>query len=404
LSYTENNYDELYAEKTGGLSNTYRDNYKTTKWIVSSSLNRKFGLKHALRTGIIANNIQFNYFQKSRENRNAPIEEKINTSDATQTFQAFAQWQYKPVNKFTINAGLHYLGLLLNNTNSVEPRASVKWDVNKKNSIAVGYGLHGQIQPLGVYFSRIKAPDGKWIYPNEDLGFTKAHHFVLSYNHSFSRNLRLKTEVYYQRLYNVPVSIFDTSSFSTLNIQGDYVTEPLTNKGKGRNYGIEISLEKYLSNNFYFLLNNSIYEAKYTALDGVERNTRYNGNHVSNITAGKDFPSPNGRRTIGANIKMIYAGGFRYSPIDFNRSIDEGYTIVDQEKAFSLQNPGYFRTDVRLSITWNRKSLTSTLSLDIQNVSNRQNIFNQYFDPFKGKIVNSYQTGIIPVLNYKVEF
>jgi outer membrane receptor protein involved in Fe transport len=178
----------------------------------------------------------------------------------------------------------------------------------------------------------------------------------------------------------------------------------LTNKGKGRNYGIEISLEKYLSNNFYFLLNNSIYEAKYTALDGVERNTRYNGNHVSNITAGKDFPSPNGRRTIGANIKMIYAGGFRYSPIDFNRSIDEGYTIVDQEKAFSLQNPGYFRTDVRLSITWNRKSLTSTLSLDIQNVSNRQNIFNQYFDPFKGKIVNSYQTGIIPVLNYKVEF
>jgi outer membrane receptor protein involved in Fe transport len=202
----------------------------------------------------------------------------------------------------------------------------------------------------------------------------------------------------------VPVSIYDTSSFSTLNIQGDYVTEPLTNKGKGRNYGVEISLEKYLSNNFYFLLNNSIYESKYTALDGIERNTRYNGNYVSNVTAGKDFVSKNGRRTIGANIKVIYAGGFRYSPINLDRSVDEGYTIVNQKDAFSLQNPAYFRTDLRLSMTWNRKSLTSTLSLDIQNVSNRQNFYNQYFDPFKGKIVNSYQTGIIPVLNYKVEF
>lgn len=404
LSYTENNYDEQYAEKTGNLLNTHRDNYKTTKWIVSSSLNRKFGLKHALRTGIIANNIRFRYYQKSRENPNVPVEEKMNTSDNTQTFQAFAQWQYKPFNKLTFNAGLHYLGLLLNNANSVEPRTSLKWDLDKKNSIAIGYGLHGQIQSLGVYFAKTKTTDGKWMYPNKDLGFTKAHHFVFSYNHAFGANLRLKTELYYQHIFNAPVSIYDTSSFSTLNIQGDYVTEPLVNKGKGRNYGIEVSLEKYLSRNFYFLFNNSFYQSKYTARDRIERNTRYNGNYVSNVTAGKDFPSKNGRRTFGANIKMVYAGGFRYSPIDLARSMNQGHTVVDEKNAFSLQNPAYFRTDLRLSITWNRKSLTSTLSLDVQNVSNRENLYSQYFDPFKGKIANSYQTGIIPVLNYKVEF
>lgn len=404
LSYTENNYDEQYAEKTGNLLNTHRDNYKTTKWIVSSSLNRKFGLKHALRTGIIANNIRFRYYQKSRENPNVPVEEKMNTSDNTQTFQAFAQWQYKPFNKLTFNAGLHYLGLLLNNANSVEPRTSLKWDLDKKNSIAIGYGLHGQIQSLGVYFAKTKTTDGKWMYPNKDLGFTKAHHFVFSYNHAFGANLRLKTELYYQHIFNAPVSIYDTSSFSTLNIQGDYVTEPLVNKGKGRNYGIEVSLEKYLSRNFYFLFNNSFYQSKYTARDEIERNTRYNGNYVSNVTAGKDFPSKNGRRTFGANIKMVYAGGFRYSPIDLARSMNQGHTVVDEKNAFSLQNPAYFRTDLRLSITWNRKSLTSTLSLDVQNVSNRENLYSQYFDPFKGKIANSYQTGIIPVLNYKVEF
>ena len=404
VSYTENKIDEQYAELTGELSNTYRDNYRTTKWSFSVSADRKFGLRHALRTGIITNDIRFNYYQKSRENPNRPIEEKIKTSGTTNSLQAFMQWQYKPFNNITFHAGLHYLGLALNNTNSVEPRTSVKWDLDKKNAVAIAYGLHSQIQPLGVYFTKTKTADGQWLYPNKDLDLTKAHHFVLSYSHAFGKNLRFKTELYYQRLFNVPVSIYDTSRFSTLNIQGNYITEPLTNKGKGRNYGIEISLEKFLNNNFYFLINNSLYQSKYTALDKIEKNTRYNGNYISNFTAGKDFVSKSGRRTIGANIKMIYAGGFRYSPIDLERSRNEGYTVVDEKNAFSIQNPAYFRTDLRISIKWNRKKLTNTLSLDIQNVSNRQNLYTQHYDPFKGKIVNSYQTGLIPVLNYKVEF
>ena len=404
LSYTEMSYDEQFAETSGNLLNTDRSAYKTTKWLFSSTANRKFGQRHTLRTGVVVNNIKFNFYQKSRENRNAPVEERINSSDNTQTIQAFAQWQYKPLNKLTLHAGLHYMNLLLNQSKAVEPRASVKFDLDKKNSLAVGYGLHSQIQSMGIYFAKSKTSSGDWVYPNKELSLTKAHHFVLSYTHAFTKDLRFKTEMYYQDLFDVPVSVYDTSTFSTLNILGDYVVEPLTNKGKGRNYGIEISLEKYISNNFYFQLNNSIYQSKYTALDGVERNTRYNGNFTSNFTAGKEIESKDGRRTFGANIKMIYAGGFRHSPINLEKSKDEGYTIVDDNAAFSQQNPAYFRTDVRLSIKWNRKNLTSTLSLDIQNVSNRQNIYNQYYDPFKGKIVNSYQTGLIPVLNYKVEF
>ena len=404
LSYTGHNFDEQYAEKTGTLSNTNRSNYNTTKWVISSSMNKKIGVKHALRSGIIANIIKFNYYQKSRENPNDPMEERINTSDNTQTLQAFSQWQYKPSNNLTLNMGLHYLTLLLNNTNSIEPRASLRWDADKKNSFAIGYGLHSQIQALGVYFAKKQTINGDWVYPNKNLAFTKAHHFVVSYSHAFQKNLRLKTELYYQHLFDVPVSIYDTSSFSTLNIRGDYVTEPLINQGKGRNYGIEISLEKYLSNNFYFLFNNSIYESKYTAQDGIERNTRYNGNYVSNFTAGKDIVSKNGRRTIGANIKLIYAGGFRESPIDLERSMNEGSTIINEKEAFSVQNPPYFRTDIRLSVKWNRKNFTSTLSLDIQNVTNRQNLYGRYFDPLSGEIIDSYQTGLIPILNYKVEF
>jgi hypothetical protein len=44
------------------------------------------------------------------------------------------------------------------------------------------------------------------------------------------------------------------------------------------------------------------------------------------------------------------------------------------------------------------------LSLDIQNVTNRQNVFNRSYDRVKGEVVSNYQTGMIPVLNYKIEF
>ncbi|KAK6021514.1 RNA polymerase sigma-70 factor, partial [Ostertagia ostertagi] len=135
-----------------------------------------------------------------------------------------------------------------------------------------------------------------------------------------AKNTQLKAELYYQRLFNVPIATHDTSTLSALNVEYEYITDPLVNKGKGRNYGVEISLERYLQNNFYFTLSNSIYQSKYTAADGVERNTRFNGNYIVTLLSGKDFIIERKSKTIGVNIKSIYAGGLRTTPIDLEAS------------------------------------------------------------------------------------
>jgi hypothetical protein len=80
------------------------------------------------------------------------LEEDLNSFGKTSTQQAFAQWQYKPSNNITLNAGMHYFRLAHNNTSSLEPRFSAKWNINNKSSVAVGYGLHSQMQTLSVYF------------------------------------------------------------------------------------------------------------------------------------------------------------------------------------------------------------------------------------------------------------
>ena len=399
-----NAYKEDYLQRSGDILNSFNYNYKTEKLVISSTLNHRLSNKSNVRAGVIGSFINYKYYLKAWDNPGLPVEEKMSSGGNTQTMQAFAQWQLKPVEKLTVEGGLHYLHLLLNNTSSVEPRASVKYELDNTNAVSIGYGLHSQMQALGVYFAETFNAEGNVILPNKDLGFTRAHHLVLSYQHVFNKMLRFKAEAYYQHLLNVPVSIYDSLSFSVLNIRGDYVSDALSNTGKGKNIGIDLTLEKNLGNNYYFILNNSFYRSTYTASDGVWRNTRFNGNRHTNFTGGKEWTLKEGKKVIGFNIKVINAGGYRTTPIDAEQSQLKGYTVYKEKEAFSIQNPDYFRTDIRVSVKWNRRNLTSTLSLDVQNVTNRRNLYNQYYDPYTSSVENSYQTGLIPIINYKVEF
>jgi Carboxypeptidase regulatory-like domain/TonB-dependent Receptor Plug Domain len=403
-SRSETSSDILYAGTVENIEKVYKEKYSTVKLNFNTAMNHKFSTRSTLRAGAIVSRIGYNYYQKSKPTINEPLREVLNTKGNTMTVQGYAQWQYKAGEKITFNTGLHYLQLALNNSSAIEPRASVKWDISNKQSLSLGYGLHSQVQALGVYFAQAKDANGINYSPNKNLDFTQSQHYVLSHNFLLGKNLRLRTELYYQQLRNVPVSNSDTNTFSTVNIIEEFVTDPLTNKGKGKNYGLEISLEKYLSNNFYYMFSNSFYQSKYTARDGIERNTRFNGGYVSNLVAGKEFISENGRRTFGVNIKLVYAGGFRATPIDLVRSKELGYAYYKQKLAFIEQNPAYYRSDLRVSMKWNRKNFTSTLSLDLQNATNRKNVFNNYYDPLKEKIITIYQTGLIPILNYKIEF
>lgn len=404
-AYTKLAFTADYLKTVDSPLLGHKDNNETNRFTVSTTYNYRFNSRHYLRAGIIANVAGFSYYELSREHQDVdyPLQENQNIKGNATLLEGFAEWKYRLTDNLTFNTGAHYMQLLYNNSNSIEPRFAVKWDVNKKNGFGIGYGMHSMIQPQGIYFIQAEA-DNKITLPNKDLGFTKAQHLVLSYNHVFGKALNLKTEIYYQQLYNVPVSPDDSNTISTLNLTESYTNDVFVNKGKGRNYGIELSLEKSLSNHFYFMFSNSLYQSKYTASDGIERNTRFNGNYLGNLVAGKEFVFAEGRRTLGINIKTVYAGGYRTTPIDVEQSQQLGYTAYIDKEAYSLQNPAYMRADLRVSMKWNKKHLTSTLSLDIQNVTGRQNVYGAYYDATSNKVETAYQAGLIPVLNYIVEF
>ena len=380
----------------------YDEKFSNSKITFSSVLNSKLSIRSSLRSGIYLNQLYYTLYQENYDEDLQRLVKNIDSDGSTQSIQAFSQWNYRATDRLTVNLGFHYLQLLLNNSKSLEPRASISYELDEKQRLSFGYGLHSQVQPLGTYFAE-KEISGQITLPNHDLDLSKSHHFVLGYDRSLNPLLRLKIETYYQYLFQIPIKEGADQTYSIINQEWSFATDPLINKGYGKNYGVEMTLEQFTHNNLYFLLSTSLYNSQYKTQENVWRNTRFNGNLNVTFTGGKEFELRK-NRTLGINIRGIYGGGLRTTPILLDESIQKGETVLDDSKAFEEQNPAYFRTDLRFSLKKNKEKSTRTWALDIQNATNRKNIYGSYYEPMDSEIKTSYQAPLIPILSYRVEF
>lgn len=382
----------------------FQNQFEKTTLRASWLLNRKLNTKNTLRAGIITSLEQFDLLQQYSDADTSATQ--IDASGETQLYQAFGQWKSRLTESLTLNAGLHSMYLALNQNYSLEPRLGLRWTISPKQTLNAGFGVHSKMEPLSIYFSRHKDQN----LPNKNLEFMRAYHYILGYEYALSPNLLLKSELYYQQLGNVPIARAGTDApewlgYSTINYNGGLVNHPLINEGEGRNYGLDLSLEKFLTNDYYFTLTGSLYESKYTGRDGIERDTRFNGNFNTNLLFGKEFHvGRTGNNTIGVNIRTLTTGGRRWTPVLLEASRESGEAVYDWKRRYQEKEGMYFRTDLRLSYRRNKASHSSIWSLDIQNVSNHQNVWGKQYDTETGDIKTYYQMGLIPVLNYRIEF
>ncbi|MDP2175088.1 MAG: TonB-dependent receptor [Bacteroidota bacterium] len=391
----------------------YKNDYATTfiqfnqkignnKMALNSTLNHKFSQKLHLRTGIIATHWTYQTYQKALDT-NEILQTNLNQNGQTTYFQAYAQLRQRFSKRFSVIAGIHSLFLTLNNRYSIEPRMSAKYDFANNQSLSLGYGLHSQLQLPGIYFAQTNVGGNNILYPNKNLDFSKAHHLVLGYDKSFKNSSRIKTEAYYQHLFSIPIGAEMGSHLSTINETWGTITSPLVNKGIGMNYGLEITFEKFMHKGLYYLVSTSLYQSKFKAHQKEWLNTRFNGQHAVTFTSGKEIQLKNGK-LLGFNIKTLWYGGYWETPINIEASKLNQRAVYFEDQPFSEKLDNYFRTDVKFSIRKNHLKYNSILSLDIQNVSNQKNIGGRYYDVEKQTITTWYQTPLIPVLSYKVEF
>jgi len=319
--------------------------------------------------------------------------------------RSFINWQHKFSNELSFYLGGHFQYFAYNKTYSIEPRFGTKWEFKPNQSLSFGFGNHSQLQPKLTYFYLSTLSDGTQIQSNKMLDFSRSYHYVLGYDNLISANFRFKSELYFQNLYNIPVTR-NQPEFSILNY-GDYFAFPLvdslTNTGTGRNYGIEFTLEKFLNKGYYFLITTSFFQSKYIGYDGIERNTAFNNNYVANALIGYEFKTGK-RSSLMLDFKSVLSGGKRYIPIILDESIAKGETVLDWGNSFTKKYPDYVRIDLRMSFRLNSKKANQEWAIEIRNLTNYKNLFMETFDVQSGKIKTEYQQGFFPMMLYRVQF
>ena len=316
-------------------------------------------------------------------------------SGGSYLIQGFSQWQHRFTQAWTATLGVYTQYFTLNNTYAIEPRAGLSWEFRPGQALSLGAGMHSQLQPLGIYFAGTVLPDGGYTRTNTNLGFTRSNQVVLAYDRLLKKSLHLKVESYFQYLYDVPVQRRSTY-YSLLNYGAtfdDPNVDSLVNKGTGYNYGLELTLEKFFTKNYYFLATLSLFESKYRGSDGVLRNTAFNSNRVGNLLAGREWKV--GKRSVfSTNIRLTSSGGKRYVPINDDASRVEGSAVYYEQDAYKHQFKDYFRTDIKLQYRLNGKKITQEWVLDVQNIFNTQNIFLQEYDVQSASVTTRYQLGL----------
>jgi hypothetical protein len=412
-SYMENIVSYSATSQTGDFYDkdtdaTYQQKFVNQSLRLSSLYNYKLNARNTVRLGIIINHLDFDLYDK--DNEDGPYQVNVDRKGNTQLLQAYAQWKSRLTPTVTLNAGLHGMLLALNNRYSIEPRVGVRWAVAPRSTVSFGAGLHSKTESISTYFAQVKVSDDKTDLLNKNLKLTKSAHLVAGYEFRPSASWRILAETYYQHHYNIPIGPQNTTTpyllhNSQLNEISGFVSDSLTSDGKGRSYGLELTVEKSLTAGIYLMSTTSLYQSKYTGRDGIERDSRFNGRYVQNLLAGKEWRVGKNKTNIfAANIKLLAAGGNRTTPIDLEKSRKKGRTERDWSRSYSEQLPAYFRTDLRVSYTKNRKRTTSTISLDIQNVTNRLNAFDRYYNKKEDRVKLITQTGMLPILNYRLEF
>lgn len=294
------------------------------------------------------------------------------------------------IGAWQIETGLRYTHFGYNDATSLDPRLSAQRTIGT-GSLSLSYNHVSQWQQTQTYLGGVN---------NQFLGLSKAHQYLVEFRQPLGEQSRLRVATYYHQLYDIPVSAL-VASYSVVNQWEEFGPQDLKNDGTAENLGAEASYEKTFDNRFYLSVNGAVYKATYKGGDGKTYQSRFNGGYTTSALVGKEWGTAN--KSFGVHMRVLYLGGMRQQPIDLFNSVIFGTTVYDGT-GYSVQLPTYWRPDLRVSWRKNKPGYTRTLSIDIQNVANRENVAYNYFDTFNQDVQVKRQLGLIPVVIYRVDF
>ena len=388
--------DDLVFHRMADVKNS------ATDVILTSYLNTKINRKHTNRTGVnftrLSYDLDFNISENPRLYKPMRQISKGNGTDFAMS--AFTNSVIDLNKNLSASIGLTGQYFSLNNNWTLEPRLGMKWKLPNNNSIGLAYGLNSTRERLDYYYVKTQETGDQLV--NKNMDFSKSHHFSLNYGKRISNSLSLKIEPYYQCLFDIPVEA--NTSFSILNYNAYGLDKKLVNSGKGQNYGVDLTLERYLQDGWYSLFTGSLFKSEYMGGDNIWRNTRMDQRFILKALGGKEWIfGETKNKVFSANIRLTYQGGYRYTPIIHEVSENGPGIEEDITRAYSLKLPNSFTTDLTLRYKVNKRKTANEFAFMILNA----NGFKQtgyYYNLVTDSIEKKRIAPIVPSISWKIYF
>jgi hypothetical protein len=305
--------------------------------------------------------------------------------------QPYWNWRMYLSEKLVMDVGMRLVYFSDLDHLATEPRINFTFASGERSSWELSYGTTSQ-RPVTALAIGADVP-GK---P------TSMNRISLAYKSRWRESVNISTEVYYQDVRK----IWENTDFhfSAFNYMEGQVYPVLTATGRARNYGWESTLEKSFDRHHYLITGLSWYRSEYQDSQNQWRASRFDGKYMATVTYGREWQRTTKNKTFGLSSRVLYLGGMRSLPVDFDASEADRETRYDAAAGYTEKLGDYFRLDVRLSWTKNKTGYTRTLALDIQNLLNIENDAYPYYEFMSQSVKMKKQLGVIPILVYRIDF
>ena len=377
---------------------------RNSQWnvIINAQHQHKFSSRYTMQNGFEHQHLDFHTWLDYIHETGGPLYRVYDSKGNTGLTRLYSSHKLALTNRLSAVAGMNVMWFNLNDQWLVEPRASVQYRLTPSSTLSLAYALNSRKESTDTYF--VTMDDGN---PNKDLGLTRSHHVSLSFAQRLGENAMLKIEPYWQWLFDVPVEVGTT--YSILNHRQFFQDRALVNMGAGRNYGIDLTLERYLKDGFYGMLTATLFKSEYRDAQGQWRDSRYDRRYITNIVGGKEWMIGKARKNVfGFNGRLTLMGGDRYTPIpegftfeDIMKRPDKSVPEDDSLNPFTEQKGMNLGYAFSLKYTVNKQRTSHHFILEYLQMRTFQG---QTFDIHTHKIVDKFTSLTFPNIAYRVEF
>jgi len=294
--------------------------------------------------------------------------------------------------RWTVGLRLDYFGLLKKNT-AFSPRLALSLPITTTSNLNVSVGQYHQ------------SPSLIWLVSDEqnrNLDFIGVNQYIIGVDKLLHSDLKLALELYYKDYFDYPASelrpylILVNSGVGWGGSEEGFASfglDPLVSAGSGWSRGAELTVQKRFSQSpYYGIAALSYNEARFTALDGIERPSSFDQRWIINLGGGLVI-----NKNWEFALKFRYATGVPFTPFNNDGTQNE-------EQYHSERTGANHSLDLRIDRRWYFDRWTLITYLDIQNVYNFESNEAPRWNAREGFAEDRENIGILPSIGLSVEF